>query len=430
MPDNSLRFARTPIASAAIALACLVAPVHAQQPAQQLASPPASTDPASLPDQQLGHRFTVKAEDLPAPYKGPVVAARSLIVPYTGQVPRVPEGFTVTPFATGLTHPRRLLVLPNGDVLVAEQKAGWITLLRDQDGDGRADWIERHAEGFNGPYGLAWRDGEVLVADQDGIWKVPHQLGNLRPGRNVELHVADVPPDERKGTTHIVGEQMLTQRGVFGIVRGHANRHIAVDPKTGEIYVGVGSSGNIGVEPQVKATIQRFEPNGGGQITFASGMRNPTALAFNPDTGELWATVQERDGLGDKLVPDYMTHVEKGGFYGWPYSYIGPNPQPGFAAMRPDKVKAALKPDLLFEAHSSLLDLVFYTGNQFPAEIAAMPSSRSRARGTGRSRPATRSCACRSRTAARRVFTRTSWSASGPRIPTAPRCGAAPPRLR
>jgi glucose/arabinose dehydrogenase len=171
-------------------------------------------------------------------------------------------------------------------------------------------------------------------------------------------------------------------------VRGHANRHIAIDPKTGEIYVGVGSSGNIGVEPQVKATIQRFEPNGGGQMTHASGMRNPTALAFNPDTNELWATVQERDGLGDGLVPDYMTHVEKGAFYGWPYSYIGSNPQPGFGQLRPEKVSAAVKPDLLFEAHSSLLDLVFYTGDQFPAEyrgdaFVALKGSWNRSQPTG-----------------------------------------------
>ena len=366
--------------AACAAFACLLAPAYAQQAAP--------TDPASLPDQQLGHRFTVKAEDLPPPYKGTVAAARSLIVPYAGQVPRVPEGFTVTPFATGLTHPRRLLVLPNGDVLVAEQKVGYITLLRDQDGDGKADWIERHAEGFNAPYGLAWRDGEVLVADQDGIWRVPHVLDNLRPRRNVEQRVTDVPADQRKGTPAIVGEQMITAKGVFGIVKGHANRHLAIEPKTGALFVGVGSSGNIGVEPEVKATIQRFESNGSGQTTFASGMRNPTALAFNPDTGELWATVQERDGLGDKLVPDFMTHVEKGGFYGWPYSYIGPNPQPGFAAMRPDKVKAALKPDLLFEAHSSLLDLVFYTGNQFPAEyrgdaFVALKGSWNRSQPTG-----------------------------------------------
>jgi len=353
--------------AAALALG-LLAPAWLDRAQAQQSQPAAQTDPASLPDQQLGHRFSVKAEDLPPPRSGPVMAARSLVLPYEGQVPRVPEGFTATPFATGLAHPRRLLVLPNGDVLVAEQKVGYITLLRDQDGDGKADWIERHAEGFNGPYGLAWRDGEVLVADQNGIWRVPHQLDNLRPGRNVEQRVADVPADRRKGSPHIVGEEMITAKGVFGIVKGHANRHIAIEPKTGALFVGVGSSGNIGVEPEVKATIQRFEPNGSGQTTYASGMRNATALAFHPDTGELFATVQERDGLGDGLVPDFLTHVEKGAFYGWPYSYIGQNPMPGFASMRPDKVQAAVKPDLLFEAHSSLLDIVFYTGSQFPSE--------------------------------------------------------------
>ena len=178
------------LAASAVILSCLSPLAQAQQ------SPP--DNPASLPEQQLGHRFTVKAEDLPPPHTGPVVAARSLVVPYAGQVPRVPDGFTATPFATGLAHPRRLLVLPNGDVLVAEQKMGWLTLLRDTDGDGKADWIERHAEGFNAPYGLAWRDGYVLVADQDGIWRVPHILGNLRPGRPSEQRVADVPADKRK----------------------------------------------------------------------------------------------------------------------------------------------------------------------------------------------------------------------------------------
>ena len=357
MPLPSSRLVLT---TAAIALSLLLTPATAQQ------SP--ANDPASLPEQQLGHRFTVKAEDLPPPHTGPVVAARSLVVPYAGQAPRVPEGFAATPFATGLAHPRRLLVLPNGDVIVAEQQRGWLTLLRDSDGDGKADFVERHAEGFNGPYGLAWRDGYVLVADQDGIWRVPHILGNLRPGRPSVQHIADVPADQRKATPHQVGEEMITAKGVFGIVRGHANRHLAVDPKTGALFVGVGSSGNIGVEPEPKATIQRFEADGSGQTTYATGMRNATALAFNPDTGELWATVQERDGLGDRLVPDYLTHVEKGAFYGWPYSYIGQNPMPGFAQMRPDKVQSAVKPDFLFEAHSSLLDILFYTGDQFPAE--------------------------------------------------------------
>jgi glucose/arabinose dehydrogenase len=385
-------FSRCAGAAAALMLATgLVAPVldrgsaQAQQPSQAAAAP---TDPASLPDQELGRRFTVKAEDLPPPHTGPVVASRSLVVPYAGQAPRVPEGFTATPFATGLANPRRLLVLPNGDVIVAEQRVGYLTLLRDQDGDGKADWVERHAEGFNAPYGLAWRDPDVLVADQDGIWRVPHRVGALRPGRNVEQRAADVPPEQRKPTPRVVGEDMITKKGVFGIVQGHANRHLAIDPKTGALFVGVGSSGNIGVEPEVKATIQRFEADGSGQTTYASGMRNPTALAFHPDTGDLYALVQERDGLGDRLVPDFLTRVEKGAFYGWPYSYIGHNPQPGFASMRPDKVQAAVVPDFLFEAHSSLLDIVFYTGDQFPAEyrgdaFVALKGSWNRSEPTG-----------------------------------------------
>jgi glucose/arabinose dehydrogenase len=357
------------IALFALALVASLTSSSAQERVQGRASSQ-SFDPALLPDQELGRRFSINPEDLPAPKRDVVASARSLILPYQDQVPRVPENFVVTRFASGLVHPRRLLVLPNGDVIVAEQKAGYLTLLRDEDGDGKADWSERHAEGFNAPYGLAWRDGHVLVADQDGIWKVPHRLGALRPGAGpVERKAANVPVEQRKPTSSIVGEEMITRKGVFGIVQGHANRHLAIDPKSGALFVGVGSSGNLGVEPEVKATIQRFEPDGSGQSTFASGLRNPTALAFHPQTGELFAVVQERDGLGDHLPPDYLTHVEHGGFYGWPYAYIGRHPQPGFAQMRPDKVKASLTPDLLFEAHSSTLDLVFYDADQFPAEF-------------------------------------------------------------
>jgi glucose/arabinose dehydrogenase len=364
MTHRSLHLLLTAVALAAAVL------VPATPGLAQTAAPQSAPDnPAALPDQEIGRRFTVKAEDLPPPKTGPIVASRSLTLPYAGQVPRVPEGFTATAFATGLEHPRRLLVLPNGDVLVAEQRTGHLTLLRDDDGDGKVDWISRHAEGFNGPYGLAWRDGKVLVADQDGIWEVPHRIGAVRPGGGPQdTRAADVPPEQRRPTTSVVGERMITKKGVFGIVMGHANRHLAIDPKSGALFVGVGSSGNIAVEPEVKATIQRFEADGSHQTTFASGLRNATALAFHPDTGELFAVVQERDGLGDRLVPDFLTSVKQGAFYGWPYSYIGQHPQPGFAQLRPDKVKAAVAPDLLFEPHSSLLDIVFYTGTQFPAE--------------------------------------------------------------
>src|SRR5215467_11649822 len=316
---------------------------------------------------EIGRRFRIDPAELPAPKTSAIVTNRALTVPYNGQTLQVPPGFTATPFATGLVNPRRLLVLPNGDVLVAEQSAGYLTLLRD-DGAGKATWINRHVEDLNKPYGLAWQNDQVLVADQDGIWSVPHTVGALRAGRPENKRVDEVPLDQRKATPGAYGAKMITKKGVFGIVQGHQNRDLVVDPKTGALFVGVGSSGNLGVEPEPKATIQRFNADGSNQTTFASGTRNPTALAFNPQTGDLYALVQERDGLGDLLPSDYLIRVQEGGFYGWPYAYIGKHPQPGFANRAPDKVQAAISPDLLFEAHSSVLDLVFYDGDQFPPE--------------------------------------------------------------
>jgi glucose/arabinose dehydrogenase len=338
-----------------------VAPVHGSVTKEELAQ-------NFQAEHEIGRRVHIDPNDLPAPKTGPIVADRSMIVPFNGQKLEVPPGFTAAPFVTGLVNPRRLLVLPNGDVLVAEQSAGYVTLLRD-DGEGRAKWIDRHVEDLNRPYGLALRGDEILVADQDALWRVPHVVGNLRAGRPVPPQKAEeVPPDQRKPMPGAYGAELLTKKGVFGIPVGHQNRHLAIDPKTGGLYVGVGSSGNIGVEPEPKATIQRFDTDGSNQATFASGMRNPTALAFQPQTGDLWAVVQERDGLGDNLPSDYLIRVQQGGFYGWPYAYIGKHPQPGFAQLAPDKVEATITPDLLFQAHSSLLDLVFYEADQFPAE--------------------------------------------------------------
>jgi glucose/arabinose dehydrogenase len=342
-----------------IALVVVIGAAVAPSPAAAQRTPPASgqgpeaTDDTALnflAEHEIGRRFQIDPAALPAPKTGAIVSNRSLTVPYDGQMPQVPPGFTATLFASGLANPRRLLVLPNGDVLVAEQSAGYLTLLRD-DGEGRARWINRHVDGLNRPYGLAWRENEVLVADQDGIWRVPHNLGSPR---------AD--------GAQMLAKQMLTGKGVFGIAQGHNNRPLAIDPKRGGLFAGVGSVGNIGVEPDPKATIQRFDADGSNQTTVAAGMRNPTALAFHPQTGELWAGVQERDGLGDNLPSDYLARIQQGGFYGWPYAYTGKHPQPGFASLAPDKVNATITPDLLFKAHSSLLDLVFYEANLFPAE--------------------------------------------------------------
>jgi len=379
-----------------IVTAALMAGMLALSPAN--AQKTSAPDPASnakdelaqsfLAEHEIGRRFHIDPNDLPAPKTGPIVTDRSLVVPYDGQSLQLPPGFTATLFAKGLVHPRRLLVLPNGDVLVAEQSAGYLTLLRD-DGEGHVKWIDRHVEDLNRPYGLAWRGDELLVADQDGIWRVPHVLGALRAGRPVPTQRADqLPPDERKPVPGAYGAEMLTKKGVFGIVQGHQNRHLTIDPKSGALFVGVGSSGNLGVEPEPKATIQRFDADGSNQMTYASGTRNPTALAFHPQTGELWAVVQERDGLGDNLPSDYLIRMQQGGFYGWPYAYIGKHPQPGFAQLAPDKVDATITPDLLFQAHSSLLDLVFYEAGQFPPEyrgslFVALKGSWNRSEPTG-----------------------------------------------
>src|SRR5437763_4989574 len=377
-----------------VALATIMAvtlPCFAEQrteaPQQHLAN---TNEPTQnfLAEHEIGRRFHVDPAGLPPPKSSSVVTNRPLILPCNGQVPQVPPGFTATPFATGLVNPRRLLVLPNGDVLLAEQSAGYLTLLRDTTGSGRADFIERHVEDLNRPYGLAWRDGYVLVADQDGIWRVPHQLGALRAGRPEQQKVDQVPMDERRPVPGAYGAQMITRKGVFGIVQGHQNRHLAIDPKSGALFVGVGSSGNLGVEPEPKASIQRFDADGSNQTTFASGMRNPTALAFHPHTGDLYAVVQERDGLGDRVPSEYLTRVQQGGFYGWPYAYNGPHPQPGFASLAPEKVQATITPDLLFEARSSVLDLVFYDADQFPSEykghaFVALKGSWSRSEPTG-----------------------------------------------
>jgi glucose/arabinose dehydrogenase len=343
--------------------ALLVAAAFAQQPRQKATSPAGEL---VSPDQELGRSFRLTPNDLPPPKATRSVSNAPLALPFTDEAPKVPEGFTAALFAK-VDHPRRMLVLPNGDIVVAEQRLGYLTFLRAGP-DGKAELIGRHAGGFNRPYGLAWRDGHILVADQDGIWQVPHKLGDVRTRQGESKKAAGVSPDERKPSYASNRQSMLTRKGVLGVPGGHTNRPLAIDPKTGALFVGVGSSGNIGIEPAVKATVQRFAADGSGQTTFVSGVRNPCGLAVNPDTAEIWAVVQERDGLGDGLVPDYMVRLQEGAFYGWPYAYIGQNPQPGFARLSPEKVKQSQLPDLLFESHSSAMDLVFYNGDQFPTE--------------------------------------------------------------
>ncbi len=326
------------------AAAIVAAGVLAAGPALGESLPPdVKGDPAP------GTRLRVDPDNLPEPYAGESVANPPRTVARDGRRPRAPEGFEVTLFADGLDHARWLTVADNGDVFLAESDAGKITLLRDANGDGRADTVKPFATGFNTPTGMVIHDGHFYVADLDGIWRFPYSPG------------ADAPAGERR---------RITPRGAFGGPGGHWTRTLTLGPGNETFYVGIGSRGNLAVEPAPRATIKAFPVEGGSGVVFASGLRNPVGVAFRPGTDDLYTVVNERDGLGDALVPDYLTRVVKGGFYGWPYAYLDGRPQPGFADKAPAKVEATRMPDLLFRAHSAPLGLVFPTAGVLPGKWA------------------------------------------------------------
>jgi glucose/arabinose dehydrogenase len=240
-------------------------------------------------------------------------------------------------------------VLPDGSVLVAEPSLGAVLRLVDREADGCADAADRFVDGLSAPYGLALGVGAILVADHVGVWSIPYAAGDA---------VAGGPP------------RLITPPGAFGPDGGHSSRSLAVGPD-GRLYVGIGSMGNLDEVPPPRASVQVFEPDGSGGRTFASGLRNPVGLAIRPDTGAVWTVVNERDGMGDRLVPDFLAQLADGAFYGWPYAYLSPDhPQPELAERRPDLVAATRTPELLFEAHSAPLDLLFHDGRGFGADYA------------------------------------------------------------
>lgn len=308
----------------------------------------ACAETAGAAPPQVGERFEVHPGDLPLPHATKSVSNSAEIVERPdGAKPDVPEGFHVTVFAGGLKHPRWMTVADDGAVFLAEPRADRITLLRDADGDGKAELVGTFAGGLDKPHGLALWRGHLYVADAAGIWRYPYRPGQTR---------ADGPPLK------------VTARGAFGSRGGHWTRNLVFSPDNRRIYVAIGSARNIAEEKPPRATVQVFDADGGGQRTFATGLRNPVGIAFYPGTDDLYVVVNERDGLGDDLVPDYLTRVRDGDFFGWPYSYTGSHPQPGFADRRPDLVVRARIPDLLFRSHSAPLGLVFYDGKQFPAD--------------------------------------------------------------
>jgi glucose/arabinose dehydrogenase len=302
---------------------------------------------------EVGERIRVSPAELPAPYATKSVSNSPRVVPRPANaVPQAPPGFKVTLFADRLDHPRHLIVAANGDVLLAEPSEDQITLLRDADGDGRAEMVQRFIGELDRPHGLQIHGGYLYIGDTDRVWRVPYQPGDTRPRGPLER---------------------VTAEGAIGAGSGHWTRNVAISPDGRQLFVSIGSAGNLAEEQAPRATIQAFalDPQTAAarsQTTFATGLRNAIGIAFYPGSSRLFAVINERDGLGDGLVPDYLTEVRQGAFYGWPYSYIGRNPQPGFAERKPELVRRAVVPDLLFRAHSAPIGLIFYQGRQFPAE--------------------------------------------------------------
>jgi glucose/arabinose dehydrogenase len=315
---------------------------------------------------------------LPAPYSTPIGAKPPNVLGWpTGSTPKAPPGFKVRAFARGLDNPRNLLVLPNGDVLVAESRtqlskaqlatipadvkerfklegppsANRITLLRDTDKDGAQDAQTVLIDGLSQPYGMAIRRDRLYVANTDGVVSCPFFVGQTKIQGSCK-QVLELPADG---------------------YNNHWTRNVVFSPDETMMYVSVGSATNVDTEKQDekdprRAAILAAKPDGSGMKVYASGLRNPVGLAFEPTTNRLWTAVNERDGLGDDLPPDYLTSVKAGAFYGWPYAYWGPNEDPRKKDERPDLVAKAIAPDVALGTHVAPLGLAFYRRDAFPAD--------------------------------------------------------------
>jgi len=259
---------------------------------------------------------------------------------------RLPPGFAIDVFARSLGHPRFLTLDPRGTLLVSVPRSGRVLALPDADGDGRADRTVPVIEGLDLPHGLAFREGLLYIAETGRVIRVRYDPDTSRAVGSPEVVVPDLPP-----------------RG------GHWTRTITFGPD-GRLYVSVGSSCNNCEEREGRrAAITRYQADGSGETRFATGLRNAVGIAFRPGTGELWASVNGRDWLGDDRPPDYLTRVDEGGFYGWPHCFweqgrVVLDPDLG----RSDRCQRVARPTILYQAHSAPLGITFYGGTRFPAE--------------------------------------------------------------
>ncbi len=305
--------------------------------------------------EQPGKLRKISAQELPAPYatdsanNGPQLVARP-----DDAWPKGPDGFTVQLYATGLDNPRLIRTAPNGDFFLAESSSGKIKVFRGITATGKPGETSVFVEGLNRPYGIAfYPPGDnpqwIYIGNTDAVVRFPYKNGDLKASGPAQ-HLADLPSG------------------------GHWTRDVQFTADGKKMFVAVGSASNVDdpdTTPQEKnrADILQFNPDGSGMRVYAYGIRNAGGgLAINPKTNELWCSVNERDGMGDNLVPDYITSVQDGGFYGWPWWYIGGHQDPRHNGKRPELKDKAIVPDVLLQPHNASLEMTFYEGSQFPPE--------------------------------------------------------------
>lgn len=290
--------------------------------------------------------------ELPAPYATESVTKNSKMVDWDNNTPKAPAGFTVTKFAADLKNPRNSYVAPNGDIFVAESgtagSADRITVFRDKDKDGTFETRQVFAEKLSQPYGMLILKNIFYVANTDGLYSYPYKEGDLKL-TGTGKKIVELPA---------------------GGYNNHWTRNLIANSDGSKIYISVGSGSNVGengMEYEVRrANILEVNPDGTGEKIYAAGLRNPVGMDWNPANKELWTAVNERDELGDGLVPDYITSVKQGAFYGWPYAYFGPIEDPRMKGKAPELVAKTVVPDVSVGAHTASLGIAFYTGTAFP----------------------------------------------------------------
>ena len=300
------------------------------------------------------HHITLA--DLPEPYATQSASNGPEVVPRPkGAWPIAPPGFKVELYATGLTNPRLIRTAPNGDLFLVESGGQDVKVLRGLTAEHKAQTISAFATGLKQPFGLAFYplgpDPQwVYIGNTDSVVRFPYRNGDLQARGPAEVIVPELPP-----------------RG------GHWTRDVAFTLDGKKMFVSVGSASNVDDPDAVKREFQRadvleFNPDGSGRRVYAYGIRNAVGIAVHARTGELWVSVNERDGLGDDLVPDYISHVPEGGFFGWPWWYMGPHQDPRHRGKHPELKEKVLTPDVILQPHNASLEMTFYDGKQFPSE--------------------------------------------------------------